>query len=49
LRLNNGYLTRLADAGDAEHLIAAPGLGDRAGLIGAMLLAQLATPGPNLS
>jgi fructokinase len=36
----HGYLPRLASAGDFERYIVAPALGDRAGVIGAMHLAQ---------
>ncbi len=37
---NNGYVAHLADAGAVEAFLAPPGLADRAGLIGAMLLAD---------
>lgn len=41
-RQNNGYVHSLSDAGSVERMIVNPGLGDRSGLTGALLLAQSA-------
>jgi fructokinase len=44
LRHNHGYLGALSGPADVERLIVPPALGDQAGLVGAMLLAQAARP-----
>jgi len=42
LRLNNGYLAWMAEPGAIEAYVVSPGLGDRAGILGALELARRA-------